>query len=950
MHFSVGSIVSYREREWVVLPSEDSDLILLRPIGKTDREVCGVYKPLTDLIAYSLPFERIKQAEFPLPSAEDVKDHQAVRLLLESARLLLREGAAPFRCLGHLSIRPRPYQFVPLLMSLRLETVRLLIADDVGVGKTIEAALIARELLDRGEIRRLCVLCPPYLCEQWQKELSEKFHIDAVVIRSGTVARLERETPPDKSIFSHYTHFVASIDFIKSERYRASFLEHCPEFAIIDEVHGAAESPGGRFSAQQKRHALVKEIAKDPERHLILLTATPHSGHDESFLSILGLLKPEFCHLNLSSLSEEERTELARCFIQRRRADVKHWLGEDTPFPERDSQEVPYEFSSAYKDFFESVYEFAHSLVRSARALTGFKKRMRFFSALALLRCIASSPAAAKTALLKRTQNISQEEIPLYAEASIYDSSELEGLEDTPPVFEVEEDKTYLRRLRSFASQAQRLKGKEDKKLQKVIEIATTLLKEGFHPIIWCRYIATADYVAEEFTKALKLLFSDLHIISVTGALSEDERRLKVKELSRFQKRVLVATDCLSEGINLQEHFTAIIHYDLPWNPNRLEQREGRVDRFGQRAKKIKTILLFGRDNPVDGAVLDVLLRKAKKIHKQLGIYVPVPQDSKSIMEAVFNSLFSRKEKRFIQLTLFGDPVEAFHQKWDIYAQREKESRTRFAQRAIKPEEVKKELDETDAVLGSPESVKQFLQTASQRLGFSLHKRKKDIFEIIPQELPEEVKIRLGNLPSPWRITFLSPTPEDATYIGRNHPLIETLAEYLFDAAFNNQKDIPVSRCGVIRTDEVTTRTTLLLLRLRYRLYERKDDTPNLAEETCVFGFKGIMPKIEILSPEEAYILLDTVKPIANVPLSEKQEVLKETLSAIRYSLHADFFKKFVWQRAQDLSSSHKRIRRLLKKRQIKVEPYFPPDLLGVLVILPVPKGVSQNGLYLHSH
>jgi len=216
MHFSVGSIVSYREREWVVLPSEDSDLILLRPIGKTDREVCGVYKPLTDLIAYSLPFERIKQAEFPLPSAEDVKDHQAVRLLLESARLLLREGAAPFRSLGHLSIRPRPYQFVPLLMSLRLETVRLLIADDVGVGKTIEAALIARELLDRGEIRRLCILCPPYLCEQWQKELSEKFHIDAVVIRSGTVARLERETPPDKSIFSHYTHFVASIDFIRT--------------------------------------------------------------------------------------------------------------------------------------------------------------------------------------------------------------------------------------------------------------------------------------------------------------------------------------------------------------------------------------------------------------------------------------------------------------------------------------------------------------------------------------------------------------------------------------------------------------------------------------------------------------------------------------------------------------------------------------------------------------
>ncbi len=948
MSFSVGSIVKYREREWVVLPSENPNLILLRPISKTDRETCGVYKPLSDLIAYDLPFERIKAAEFPLPSTEDIKDHQAVRLLLESARLLLREGAAPFRCLGRISIRPRPYQFVPLLMALRLETVRLLIADDVGVGKTIEAALIAKELLERGEIKRLCVLCPPYLCEQWQKELREKFHIDAVVIRSGTVAKLEREIPPDKSIFSYYTHFIASIDFVKSDHYRASFLEHCPEFVIIDEVHGAAKPPGNRSSSQQKRHALVKEIAKNPDRHLVLLTATPHSGHDESFLSILGLLKPEFRNLNLSSLSEEERASLARHFIQRRRADVKHWMGEDTPCPERDSQEAPYEFSPAYKDFFDSVYKFARSLVRSAQNFTDFKKRMRFFSALALLRCIGSSPAAAEVSLLKRTQTQeetipnTQEDIDTLFEPLIYDSSELETLEDTTPnaLFETQQKDetfpdTYRRYLRDFASKARGLKGKEDRKLQTVIELTTSLLKEGFHPIIWCRYIATADYVAEELTKSLTALFSDLRIASVTGALSEEERKLKVEELSQSEHRILVATDCLSEGINLQEHFTAVIHHDLPWNPNRLEQREGRIDRFGQRAKRIKTFLLFGRDNPVDGAVLDVLLRKARKIHKQLGIYVPVPQDSESVMEAVFNSLFSRAEK-LEQLALFDSPVEQFHKEWDIYAQREKESRTRFAQKAIKPEEVKKELEETDAILGSPEDVKRFLQAASQRLGFSLRERKEEIFELIPEELPAEIKMRLGSLPSPWRITFLSPTPEDATYIGRNHPLIEALAEYLFDAAFYHSKDIAVSRCGVIRTDEVNIRTTLLLLRLRYRFYERKNDTPNLAEETYVFGFKGIMPKIEILSPKEAYALLDTVKPTANVPLAEKEEVLEEIFTD--WPSIQELLKEAVNQRAQKLSSSHQRIRRLIKRKRIKVEPYFPPDLLGVLVVLPMPK------------
>ncbi|MBC7292983.1 MAG: helicase, partial [Thermoleophilia bacterium] len=162
-----GSLVRYREREWVVLPSPNPPLLLLRPIGGSSREICGVIAPLAELAAYTLPYERIKPAQFPLPSPDDVQDHAAVRLLLAGARLLLREGAAPFRSLGRLSFRPRPYQFVPLLMALRLDKVRVLIADDVGVGKTIEAGLIARELVDRGEVSRMAVLCPPYLCDQW---------------------------------------------------------------------------------------------------------------------------------------------------------------------------------------------------------------------------------------------------------------------------------------------------------------------------------------------------------------------------------------------------------------------------------------------------------------------------------------------------------------------------------------------------------------------------------------------------------------------------------------------------------------------------------------------------------------------------------------------------------------------------------------------------------------
>lgn len=180
-----GSIVRCRNRDWVLLPSEQSDVHLLRPLTGVTDDVVAVHKQLANLIG--LPEERVRSASFPLPTADDMADAASAHLLWQAARLTLREGATPFRSLGRISVRPRIYQFVPLLMVLRIDPVRLLIADDVGVGKTIEALLIARELFDRGEIKRLCVLCPPYLCEQWQKELSEKFGLEAVIIRSGTV-------------------------------------------------------------------------------------------------------------------------------------------------------------------------------------------------------------------------------------------------------------------------------------------------------------------------------------------------------------------------------------------------------------------------------------------------------------------------------------------------------------------------------------------------------------------------------------------------------------------------------------------------------------------------------------------------------------------------------------------------------------------------------------------
>lgn len=240
-----GSIVRCRNREWVLLPSDHPDTCLLRPLTGATDEVVAVHRQLTELVSFTLDDERVRSATFPLPTTDDLADAASAELLWQAARLTLREGATPFRCLGRISIRPRIYQLVPLLMALRLNPVRLLVADDVGIGKTIEALLIAREMLERGEIKRLCILCPPYLCEQWQKELAEKFNLDAVVIRSGTVGQLERKKTGHSSIYKHYPIQVASIDFVKTERNRHLFLLDCPDFVIIDEAHGSAVADHG---------------------------------------------------------------------------------------------------------------------------------------------------------------------------------------------------------------------------------------------------------------------------------------------------------------------------------------------------------------------------------------------------------------------------------------------------------------------------------------------------------------------------------------------------------------------------------------------------------------------------------------------------------------------------------------------------------------------------------
>jgi superfamily II DNA or RNA helicase len=950
-----GSIVSCRDRQWVVLPSENQDIIRLRPLSGNEEEIAGIYRRLNA--------EQVEAASFPLPNPKGVKDHTAALLLMDAARLSLRSGAGPFRCLGRLSVRPRPYQLVPLLMALRLETVRLLVADDVGIGKTIEAGLIAREFLDRGEIKRIAVLCPPHLCDQWQRELKQKFHIDAVVVRSGTVSKLERGLPSgDAHIFSYYRHLIVSLDYAKSERRLASFVTHCPDFVIVDEAHTCTRS-SGKGTSQQQRHQLVQAIAEKSNRHLLLLTATPHSGIEESFLSLLGLLNTEFASFSLDSLTDKQRDKLSGHFVQRRRADVKQWLGDETPFPERESVEYPYKLSPEYRDLFESVYNFARGLIKTTSEDMSYgQRRGRYWSALALIRCAMSSPAAAVATLSKKGNNVETRFIASLESGEldeelmssyVYDPTEREQVLDTvcssalAHLTQEKEDKlkrNYENKLRGFVKAAEMLRGEKDQKLKSCVVIVESLLKDGYNPILWCRYIATANYVADTLKQKFEKKGSQTRVIAITGELSEDEREIRLQELKSYPQRVLIATDCLSEGVNLQEHFNAVIHYDLPWNPNRLEQREGRIDRYGQPVNKVKCCLIYGQDNPVDGAVLDVLIRKAVQIHKALGITVPVPMDSTTVAEAVFKSLFDRSTDA-VQLSLLDlldeeeSAVEQVHKNWEKAVEREKISRTRFAQRAIKPAEVEQELIESDQILGSEADVARFVESACERFSCSLIPKKQGW--LLPA-IPDFLKSVLGD--KSRLITFKTPSAEGVEYVGRNHFLVEGLARHILETALDNSPDAVASRCGFTKTDAVEKRTTLLLLQLRYLVNTNKRDGDAvltrslLAEECAVVGFTGSPSHPVWLPPEKAMSLLTEANPVADVLPGMKQAEIEDFLERVEELQPA--LENFATEHSELLLRSHRRVRAITKEGQIRVKPQLPMDILGIYILQP---GVRKN-------
>jgi superfamily II DNA or RNA helicase len=938
MTHAVGALVRARGREWVVLPDSADDLLLVRPLGGTDDETTGILTAL----------ESVEPAVFQPPDPSQVGDFRSGRLLREALRLGFRASAGPFRSFGRVAVTPRPYQLVPLLMALKLDPVRLLIADDVGVGKTIEALLIARELYDHGDITRMAVLCSPQLAEQWQGEMAAKFHLDAELVLPSTVTRLERRLDIGESLFERHPITVVSTDYIKSERRRHEFLRAAPELVIVDEAHTCVDAggPGGR--GRHQRHELLQGLAEDDTRHLLLLTATPHSGKDEAFRALLALLEDRFGAMpdDLAGAQHEaERRDLARHFVQRRRAHIRAYLDEETPFPTRETAEATYTLSDGYRRLLDKVIAFARETITDPEG-GAQRQRVRWWSALALLRSLASSPAAAAATLRNRADALGTETPEDADEAgrrAVLDQPGEETAEavDVPPgsdYAEQEEDvERVRRRLRDLARQADELAGPDgDRKLAGATKLVKELIREGHNPILFCRFIPTAEYVAEHLRASLGKAVT---VEAVTGTLPPAEREARITALAAAPSpRVLVATDCLSEGINLQKGFDAVVHYDLSWNPTRHEQREGRVDRFGQPRDVVRTVIYYGKDNRIDGIVLDVLLRKHEAIRRSLGVSVPVPVNSNTVVEAILEGLLLRgADPTQLQLDLgAAEQRDALHTEWEDAAEREKRSRTVFAQESIKPGEVWPQVQAMRAAVGSETHVEAFVRDAVTALG-GLAVTDDAKIRLDLTEVPTAARDAVGAHDTPVvQGRFVLPVDDDQVHLSRTHPLVEGLASYVLDAALDEHSIGVTARCGAVRTAVVQRRTTLLVCRFRFhlRVIERDEDRQLLVEDAKVLAFTGSPDQAQWLADPDVEQLL-VARPDANVGPDQAAGFVRTVTDGLgQLSGHLDAEAEAM---AEGLLDAHRQVRDAARRKGVRfsVSPHLPADVLGVYVLLP---------------
>jgi hypothetical protein len=576
---------------------------------------------------------------------------------------------------------------------------------------------------------------------------------------------------------------------------------------------------------------------------------------------------------------------------------------------------------------------------------------------------MVSSPAAAAQTLKTRSESAAArtaheaDVLGASVAADSTDNDRLEGMDVAPGAAESEDASD---RLLELAERAGKLVGPaQDAKLKALTRHLKNLIADGYNPIVFCRYIPTAEYLAQQLDGKLG---KKTRIAAVTGTVSPQQRLERIEQLAaesadeagdRAAHRVLIATDCLSEGVNLQHHFDAVVHYDLAWNPTRHDQREGRVDRYGQKRDQVRVITMFGEDNGIDGKVLDVLFQKHRQIKKDLGISVSVPDETASgVTDALVEWLLLHgrqgSQDSLFDLDGHQESFDRIEREWSSAAERERTSRSKYAQRAIHPEEVAREVAAVRTALGGAGEVRDFALEALRELE-ALVRDPRDgsgDFTAQPGGAPAGLRDALaatlgGRLVEEDREIPFRTTPaigRGEVALVRTDPAIGAIASYVLDSALdaNTPGPRPARRCGVVTTDAVAVRTTLLLVRYRFHLTlpSRTGERQLVAEDARLLAYEGMPSRARWLADDAATALL-SARATANTHEQLAHNHITRALTGLPDL--AAHLTEYGTDLAAELDASHRRVRRAGQEivRGLTVVPQEPADVLGVYVYLP---------------
>ncbi len=528
----------------------------------------------------------------------------------------------------HGRVALEPYQFAPVLRILAKPRPRLLIADDVGLGKTVEAGLVLLELMARKRAGRVLLVVPSGLMLQWQEEMEERFNLEFTLIENAAgLARVQTSLPAGVNPWDVLPRIITSVDYLKKETVHHRALRSRWDLAIVDEAHGLslAGSPSNPYSTQRTR--LGRKLAEKCHG-LLLLTATPHNGYVHSFYSLLELVEPG---ISLTGELAARARRVSAAMVRRLKSQISKTddQGRQVPvFPLRKVEGIPVVVSGKERELLENVSTYC---ARTAKQAEGSEDADLVTFAMQIIKKRASSSRYA----LGKTIHQRLEALKGRAEAQPPEKAELRELQADLPMSEQTSERIMRQLVQSAIPKEERRRKTEISKLNALKKLLAglpakdpkieTLLSQirgvledpAEKVIVFTEYADTLDAVKSALQASPDLANQ---AVVLRGGMS-GRGRAKVQEA--FEKsgtRILLATDAASEGLNLQRHCRWIFHVELPWNPNRMEQRNGRVDRYGQtRPPQIR--YLYYPHSAEDG----VLHRLVEKIEQMRADRVSTP-------------------------------------------------------------------------------------------------------------------------------------------------------------------------------------------------------------------------------------------------------------------------------------------------------------------------------------